>query len=47
VGEIITNEMIEQFYKDVDSLGLKFPVAAVVEKTGFSKGNVSQLLPGT
>ena len=35
---------IEQFYTDVAGLQLKFPVADVSKKTGFSKGNVSQYL---
>lgn len=36
--------MIDKFYNDVESLGLKFPVAAISEQTGFSKGNVSVYL---
>lgn len=35
---------IEHFYKHVESLGLKFPVAAIAKATGFSKGNVSDYL---
>lgn len=35
---------IDQFYKDVEALGLKFPVAAIAGATGFSKGNVSDYL---
>jgi transcriptional regulator with XRE-family HTH domain len=34
----------ERFYKDVEGLGLKFPVAAIAKATGYSKGNVSQYL---
>jgi hypothetical protein len=35
---------IEQFYKDVKALDLKFPVAAISEATGQSKSNVSKYL---
>lgn len=35
---------IENFYKHVSTLGLKFPVAAIAKATGFSKGNVSDYL---
>lgn len=35
---------IQQFYTDVEALGLKFPVAAIAAKTGFSKSNVSVYL---
>lgn len=35
---------IENFYKHVNALGLKFPVAAIAKETGFSKGNVSDYL---
>lgn len=35
---------IENFYKHVNSLGIKFPVAAIAKATGFSKGNVSDYL---
>jgi intein/homing endonuclease len=41
---MITNETISKFYKDVEALGLKFPVAAISKATGYSKGNVSQYL---
>lgn len=41
---MLTKERIEQFYTDVDNLGLKFPVAAISEKTGEPKGNVSRYL---
>jgi len=37
-------EKIEKFYKDVEALDLKFPVATIAEKTRFSKGNVSVYL---
>lgn len=37
-------EIIDKFYADVESLGLKFPVAAIAGRTGFSKGNVSVYL---
>jgi hypothetical protein len=41
---MITKHKIDQFYKDLDALGLKFPGAALVEATGESKGNVSKYL---
>lgn len=41
---MLTQERIDQFYKDVESLRLKRPVAVISEKTGFSKGNVSSYL---
>ena len=41
---MLTNEQIENFYADVKRLGLKFPVAAICEKTGYSKGTVSEWL---
>lgn len=41
---MITKELIDKFYEDVESLGLKFPVAAIQKETGFGKGTVSQYL---
>lgn len=41
---MLTQEKIERFYKDVDKLGLKRPVAVITERTGLSKGNVSSYL---
>lgn len=41
---MLTQKQIDQFYKDVEALGLKYPVAAIAEKTGYSKGNVSSYL---
>jgi CRISPR/Cas system CSM-associated protein Csm2 small subunit len=41
---MLTKELIDKFYEDVDALKLKRPVAAISLKTGFSKGNVSQYL---
>ena len=41
---MLTKDRIEQFYKDVDSLGLRFPVAEIRRATGYSKGNVSDFL---
>jgi hypothetical protein len=41
---MVTQEMIDQFYKDVESLNLRFPVAELHRKTGFSKGQISQVL---
>jgi hypothetical protein len=40
----VTRDSIDQFYKDVEKLGLKFPVAAITKGTGYSKGNVSAYL---
>lgn len=44
---MITEHQIEQFYKDVDSLKLKFPVAAIAKATGFGKSTVSVYLTKT
>jgi hypothetical protein len=44
---MVTKENIEQFYKDVDNLKLRFPVAGLVRMTGFSKGQISQVLAKT
>ena len=41
---MLTKKRIDQFYKEVDSLNLKFPVAALSKATGESKGNVSKYL---
>jgi hypothetical protein len=41
---MITNDLIDKFYKDVTELKLRFPVAAIAKATGFSKGNVSDYL---
>lgn len=41
---MLKKEDIEQFYKDVNQLGLKFPVAVISEATGQSKSNVSKYL---
>lgn len=41
---MITQGMIDQFYRDVEMLGLKYPVAEITKKTGLSKGQVSQVL---
>lgn len=35
---------IDKFYKDVEKLDLKFPVAVISEETGHSKANVSKYL---
>lgn len=40
----LTEKEIEKFYEDFEALELKFPVAAIVEHTGFSKGTVSEYL---
>lgn len=44
---MVTKEKINQFYKDVDDLKLRFPVAELVRMTGFSKGQISQVLAKT
>jgi transcriptional regulator with XRE-family HTH domain len=41
---MLTQEIIERFYYDVERLGLKRPVSAIAEKTGYTKGNVSSYL---
>jgi hypothetical protein len=41
---MLTKEIIEKFYKDVEALGLEHPVAAIEAKTGVSKGQISKVL---
>ncbi|WP_315816176.1 S24 family peptidase [Paraflavitalea speifideaquila] len=41
---MLTKLQIEAFYKDFESLSLRFPVAALSKATGESKGNVSRYL---
>lgn len=41
---MLKKEEIEQFYKDVLEVDLKFPVAAIAQATGHSKANVSKYL---
>lgn len=41
---MITKDKIERFYKDVEGLGLRFPVAAISKATKTNKGNVSSIL---
>jgi hypothetical protein len=41
---MLTQAEIDQFYKDVEALGLKFPGAAIRKATGFSKGTISEYL---
>lgn len=41
---MITKDQIDKFYKDVESLSLKFPGASISKATGFSKGTVSSYL---
>lgn len=41
---MLTERQIDQFFIDLAALGLKRPVAVVSEKTGFSKGTVSEYL---
>jgi hypothetical protein len=45
--QMLTQEKIDQFYKDVEALKLRFPVAEVQRMTGFSKGQISQVLGKT
>jgi phage repressor protein C with HTH and peptisase S24 domain len=42
--QMLTREQIEDFYKQVEGLGLRFPVADIAKKTGEPKGNVSKYL---
>lgn len=44
---MLTKEKIDQFYKDVEALNLRFPVAELHRMTGFSKGQISQVLGKT
>lgn len=44
---MVTQEIIDQFYKDVEALKLRFPVAELHRMTGFSKGQISQVLGKT
>jgi hypothetical protein len=39
---MLTRERIDNFYIDLEALGLKRPVAAISKATGYSKGNVSE-----
>jgi len=41
---MLTEKKIQQFYKDLEGLGLRFPVSEIAKKTGFSKGNVSDYI---
>lgn len=41
---MLTNEQIELFFNDLQSLGLRFPVAELSRRTGMSKGNISMYL---
>lgn len=41
---MLTQGKIDQFYKDVKSLGLKYPVAEIQRATEFPKSNVSEWL---
>lgn len=43
---MITRHTIQQFYADVEALGLKHPVADISRATGAGKGNVSNYLSG-
>jgi hypothetical protein len=44
---MLTKERIDQFYSDVEALKLRFPVAEIHRMTGFSKGQISQVLGKT
>lgn len=41
---MLTKNDISKFYEYVDALGLKFPVAEIATRTGYSKGNISEVL---
>jgi transcriptional regulator with XRE-family HTH domain len=41
---MLTKDTIDQFYTEVEKLGLRHPVAEIARKTGESKGNVSEYL---
>ena len=41
---MLTQDKIDQFYKDLESLQLSRPGSTIVEKTGLSKGNISAYL---
>jgi hypothetical protein len=41
---MLTQEIIDKFYKDVDSLNIKKKGAVITKATGFSKSNVSEYL---
>ncbi|MFA9212956.1 MAG: hypothetical protein ACEQSR_03815 [Candidatus Methylacidiphilales bacterium] len=41
---MLISSKIEQFYKDVENLDLRFPIAEIALKTGFAKSNVSDYL---
>jgi len=41
---MITKKDIQDFYEHITELGLKFPVAAISTATGYSKGQVSEIL---
>lgn len=44
VLQIMSRAEIDQFYKDVEALGLRFPVADISKATRFAKGQVSEYL---
>lgn len=41
---MITKEKVDKFYRDVNSLGMRFPVAELHKATGYSKGSISDYL---
>lgn len=41
---MVKKEDIERFYSDLEALWLRFPVVAISEATGYSKGQVSDYL---
>lgn len=41
---MLTKEMIDKFYSDLEALGLKNPVTSIHKATGFNKGTVSMYL---
>lgn len=45
--QTVKTEKAQEFYKHVEALRLKFPVAEISRATGQSKGNVSRYLNGS
>lgn len=41
---MMANERIQRFYKDIQGLDIRFPVSAIAQATGETKGNVSKYL---
>lgn len=41
---MLDKAQIELFYKDLEKLGLRFPVAEIHRRTGLNKGSISEYL---